>query len=97
MVNLFSNIDNNKISEYHDLCHSSSVWPKESPVLHEEDSIWIWIERNHKYNCQLWGEEDKARRINVGDNDIAISVILTNLIKRETMQLRVLMKKFLIN
>jgi len=73
MVNLFSNIDNNKISEYHDLCHSSSVWPKESPVLHEEDSIWIWIERNHKYNCQLWDEEDKARRINVGDNDIALN------------------------
>ena len=73
MVNLFSNIGNNKISEYHDLCHSSSVWPKESPVLHEEDSIWIWIERNHKYNCQLWDEEDKARRINVGDNDIALN------------------------
>ena len=40
MKNLFNNIGDNKIVEYHDLCHSSSLWPKESPIIHEKNSIW---------------------------------------------------------
>ena len=73
MKNLFSDIDNNKIVGYHDLCHASSCWPKESPVTHEKNSVWYWVQKNHKYNCQLWDEEDKARRTDVDDDDIAVN------------------------
>lgn len=73
MKNLFSDIGNNKIVEYHDSCHASHLWPKDSPVIHEKNSIWYWIQKNHKYNCQLWDEEDMARRTDVDDSDIAIN------------------------
>ena len=73
MEDIFNDIDNNTISEYHDYCHNSSSWPEKSPISHEENSIWHWIEKNHQYNCQLWDEEDKARRIDVDDSDIALN------------------------
>ncbi|MEO1945239.1 MAG: DUF4254 domain-containing protein [Candidatus Thioglobus sp.] len=73
MEDLFNDIDKNKISEYHDSCHKSSYWPEKSPISHEENSIWHWIEKNHQYNCQLWDEEDKARRTDVEDSDIALN------------------------
>jgi hypothetical protein len=34
-------------------------------------SIWHWIEVNHRNNCQLWAEEDLARRTRVSDAEIA--------------------------
>jgi hypothetical protein len=70
---LFIDIDNRKVSDYHDLCHQSDLWPNKSPVSHEENSIWFWVEKNHQYNCQLWDEEDKARRVDVSDSDIALN------------------------
>jgi hypothetical protein len=71
MKTLFNNIDQKKISEYHNHCHNHLNWPENSPTIHEKNSIWYWIDKNHQYNCQLWDEEDKARRINVNDSDIA--------------------------
>ena len=73
MEDIFNDIDKKKISEYHDYCHKTSFWPVKSPISHEENSIWFWIEKNHQYNCQLWDEEDKARRSNVDDSHIAIN------------------------
>ncbi len=73
MEDLFNDISKNKITEYHDFCHQSSSWPEKSPISYEENGIWHWIEKNHQYNCQLWDEEDKARRTNVGDSDIALN------------------------
>ena len=73
MEDLFNDIDKNKISEYHDYCHQSDSWPEKSPISHEENSIWHWVEKNHQYNCQLWDEEDKARRTDVDDSDIALN------------------------
>jgi hypothetical protein len=35
--------------------------------------VWHWIETNHRYNALLWGEEDKARRTDVGSAEIAAS------------------------
>jgi len=69
---MFGNIGN-EVVEYHGLCHASSFWPKESPVIHEKNSVWYWIEKNHQYNCQLWDEEDMARRVDVDDSDIALN------------------------
>ncbi len=33
--------------------------------------LWHWIERNHRCNTSLWDEEDRARRTDVGDAEIA--------------------------
>jgi len=73
MTEIFYDIEKNKILEYHDYCHQSYGWPDQSPVSHEEKSLWFWIEENHRYNCKLWDEEDKARRIEVDDSDIALN------------------------
>jgi hypothetical protein len=73
MKKLFNDIDKNKISEYHNHCHESSCWPEKDPISHEKNSIWYWIGKNHQYNCQLWDEEDKARRVDVDDSDIALN------------------------
>ena len=69
---IFNSISS-KVVEYHDLCHASSSWPEKSPITHEENGMWYWIEKNHQYNCQLWDEEDMARRIDVEDSDIALN------------------------
>ena len=71
MTNIFNDINRNKILEYHDLCHISPSWPLSGPIKHYHNSLWCWIERNHQYNCRLWEEEDKARRIDVDDKNIA--------------------------
>jgi Protein of unknown function (DUF4254) len=34
-------------------------------------SLWHWIKINHHNNCQLWAEEDLARRTRVSDSEIA--------------------------
>jgi hypothetical protein len=49
-------------------------------MLHEEveaspgsSPIWRSIEANHRCNTLLWDEEDRARRTDVGDEEIAAS------------------------
>jgi hypothetical protein len=37
----------------------------------QSDGAWQWIEANHRFNTQLWDEEDKARRKDVDDAAIA--------------------------
>ncbi len=71
MKKLFNDIDQNRISDYHNRCHKHLNWPQSSPITHEKNNVWYWINKNHRYNCQLWDEEDKARRINVNDSNIA--------------------------
>jgi len=65
------NITPDNLSNYHDKCHNSNDWPSISPVIHHVNSLWYWIEQNHRQNCLLWNEEDKARRIDVADSEIA--------------------------
>ncbi|HEX8614053.1 MAG TPA: DUF4254 domain-containing protein [Telluria sp.] len=35
--------------------------------------LWRWIESNHRHNCLLWDEEDRARRTDAGSAAIAAS------------------------
>lgn len=45
-----------------------------SSLVHDSDelrSVWHWIKINHHNNCQLWAEEDLARRTRVSDSEIA--------------------------
>lgn len=37
----------------------------------DPNNIWHWITANHRYNSQLWAEEDLARRTQVADAEIA--------------------------
>ena len=37
------------------------------------DGVWRWITANHRFNCLLWNEEDRARRVDVGAAEIAAS------------------------
>jgi hypothetical protein len=54
----------------HDRLLASPGWPLTEPAA-RDDGIWQWIQRNHRFNCLLWAEEDLARRTQVGDADIA--------------------------
>ena len=71
MSDLFNDINKNKISSFHDTCHKDPFWPTKNSIPHKKNTIWYWVDKNHQYNCQLWDEEDKARRINVNDSNIA--------------------------
>lgn len=35
--------------------------------------VWRWIDSNHRHNCLLWDEEDRARRTDAGSAAIAAS------------------------
>jgi len=39
----------------------------------DDNSVWHWTARNHRYNILLWHEEDKARRRDVPAEEIAQS------------------------
>lgn len=34
------------------------------------EGLWHWIERNHVCNAMLWDEEDRARQVDVADEEI---------------------------
>ncbi len=53
----------------HDRLIAASSWPRDEPAV--DDGLWRWVQTNHRNNCQLWAEEDLARRTTVGDADIA--------------------------
>ncbi|HWJ95004.1 MAG TPA: DUF4254 domain-containing protein [Telluria sp.] len=48
------------------------VWPAPQPATGLEGT-WRWIDANHRCNCLLWLEEDKARRVDVPAAEIAAS------------------------
>lgn len=61
------------IVRFHDRELARPQWPTPAPgngVLH---GAWAPIDANHRYNCLLWREEDKARRRDVAASDIAAS------------------------
>jgi Protein of unknown function (DUF4254) len=45
--------------------HDTHVAPVTAPPVFE------WVEKNHRFNTQLWDEEDLARRTKASDADIA--------------------------
>ena len=58
------------VLEFHDECLSIPDWAKTVPPRHGSGVLEI-VERNHRYNCLLWDEEDLARRRSVPDSEIA--------------------------
>ena len=45
--------------------------PGATPPAAAGQGVWTWIDANHRHNRLLWDEEDRARRRNVADTEIA--------------------------
>jgi Protein of unknown function (DUF4254) len=58
------------VTALHDTLLGTPDWPAREPAA-RDDGLWSWIQTNHRFNCQLWAEEDLARRTQVGDHEIA--------------------------
>jgi hypothetical protein len=67
---VFTDVQAQRISEFHDSCTGRRGWARELPSQHN-DGVWKYIEINHRYNSLLWEEEDQARRRDVADSEIA--------------------------
>lgn len=60
------------ITRFHDHRLDSPDWPL-IPVPELRPGLWGWLEINHRYNTLLWDEENRARRPDASDRDIAAS------------------------
>jgi hypothetical protein len=60
------------IARFHDRELARAEWPAPPPAKGEA-AAWRWIGANHRCNCLLWLEEDRARRLDVPASDIAAS------------------------
>lgn len=54
----------------HDAWLARPGWPAAEPTPQGSD-LWAWVQANHRFNSQLWAEEDLARRTTVADSEIA--------------------------
>jgi hypothetical protein len=66
---LFADVASSAIRGFHDERVAAAEWT--SAPQRYTDGAWQWIEANHRFNTQLWDEEDKARRKDVDDAAIA--------------------------
>ncbi|RZL04463.1 MAG: DUF4254 domain-containing protein [Rubrivivax sp.] len=60
-----------QIVTHHDRALTESAGAPVSTPSGVDSPIWHWITTNHFFNSCLWAEEDLARRITVGDTEIA--------------------------
>ncbi|MBI3146956.1 MAG: DUF4254 domain-containing protein [Betaproteobacteria bacterium] len=67
---MFEDLPASTITAFHDARLAQPGWGNSEPDAHHS-GVWQWIERNHRYNCLLWDEEDLARRRDVPDSAIA--------------------------
>jgi hypothetical protein len=65
-------LDSWSIVRFHDRELARPHWPAPEPPAGLA-GVWHWIDANHRYNCLLWREEDKARRLDVPASAIAAS------------------------
>ena len=56
----------------HDSLLTGPNWPDDCEPRHQH-GVWQVIEANHRFNSQLWNEEDQARRTDVADAAIAVN------------------------
>lgn len=64
---MFQDVDSHQIRDWQ-LEYLTESGVNTAPTNSE---LWQYIFQNHKYNCMLWDEEDKARRKDVSDAEIA--------------------------
>jgi hypothetical protein len=67
-----NSLDALSITQFHDRELRQPGWPamQRGAVL---AGAWRAIDANHRYNCLLWKEEDRARRVDVPASEIAAS------------------------
>ena len=58
------------LAAFHDGRLAITGWAKHAAAEHRA-GLWQAVEDNHRCNCQLWDEEDLARRRSVPDAEIA--------------------------
>jgi len=63
-------LEGTSIARFHDLALAGTT--PQHPV-NSASYAWHWIAENHRCNTLLWQEEDKARRTDVEDGEIAAS------------------------
>lgn len=64
-------LDALSIVQFHDVQLASPEWPQQPGQA--AGGAWQWIHANHRCNTLLWNEEDRARRTDVGPEEIAAS------------------------
>ena len=69
---MLTQIDALSIVEFHDGMLALPDWP-EMTAARTDEGLWHWVAANHRYNCLLWNEEDRARRVDVDAAEIAAS------------------------
>jgi hypothetical protein len=67
---LFADVASSAIRAFHDERVAAPGWTARPP-RYTDEGAWMWIEADHRFNTQLWEEEDKARRRDVDDAAIA--------------------------
>ncbi|HLL20328.1 MAG TPA: DUF4254 domain-containing protein [Rubrivivax sp.] len=65
-----------EITALHDRLLNTSGWPNHQMSRYQAQDgelgeLWNWVLANHRFNSLLWAEEDLARRMTVGDAEIA--------------------------
>jgi hypothetical protein len=61
-----------ELIDQHDAWLAHPGWPLAEPAPRYGGSdLWTWVQANHRFNSQLWAEEDLARRTQVADSEIA--------------------------
>lgn len=68
---MLMHIDALSIVDFHDAMLGRDSWLEEE--VDPLDGAWEWIAANHRFNCLLWNEEDRARRVDVDAAEIAAS------------------------
>jgi hypothetical protein len=69
-----SSLDAMSIVRFHDRELNQPGWPRPPGAgALPGAGAWFAIDANHRYNCLLWQEEDKARRTDVPAAEIAAS------------------------
>jgi hypothetical protein len=69
---MYAQLDALSIVTFHDEHLSRKEWLGGAGIQPGQ-GVWAAIDANHRFNSLLWGEEDRARRTDVGPADIAAS------------------------
>jgi hypothetical protein len=65
----FKDVSSEAICAFHDKAVKGGAAGADPPG--DLRGVWAWIEANHRHNRLLWDEEDRARRRDVADAEIA--------------------------
>ncbi len=66
---VFADVSSEAVCAFHDAAVKAGPDGADSPP--DRRGVWSWIDANHRHNCLLWDEEDRARRLHVADVEIA--------------------------